>query len=185
MNDHDNQSPPTSVSSSYGRKMIFVAWVALFTLLYVFFGEVLEDIYNPNQSPEIVAYPDGSSEVILQQSRNGHYLVTGKINSIPVNFMLDTGATDISVPLSIARKIGLHGDTPVRVQTANGIAVVYRTQLDKVSIGDIQLRNIRANINPNINSDEILLGMSFLKHLDFTQTGKQLTLRQNFLRLNQ
>ncbi len=167
-----------STPRRYGRKMIFAAWLAIFAVVYIFFGETLENMYNPNQSPETIALADGGVEVTMQQNRYGHYLVTGKINGTSVNFMLDTGATTISVPSSIARKIGLRGGIPTRVQTANGVAVVYQTQLAEVSIGNIRLHDVRANINPNMNDDKILLGMSFLKRLDFSQTGKQLTIRQ-------
>ena len=63
-------------------------------------------------------------------------------------------------------------------QTANGRTLVFATRLNEVSIGGITLRNVRATINPGYKSDDILLGMSFLKHLEFTQRGDQLTIRQ-------
>jgi aspartyl protease family protein len=40
------------------------------------------------------------------------------------------------------------------------------------------LQQVRASINPNMQGNEVLLGMSFLKHLEFTQRGDSLTLRQ-------
>lgn len=160
---------------------MFVAWLLAFAFLYVFFGEILQDMYNPNTSPETISLADGGSEIILQQNRYGHYLVSGEINGTPVSFMLDTGATTISVPAAIANEIGLSGDIPTRVQTANGVAIVYQTRLDEVSIGAIRLHDIRANINPNMGGDNVLLGMSFLKHLDFSQTGRQLKLRKNLV----
>jgi aspartyl protease family protein len=50
--------------------------------------------------------------------------------------------------------------------------------LEKVSIGDISLEGVRASINPNVRDMDILLGMSFLKNLEFTQRGNTLILRQ-------
>ena len=55
---------------------------------------------------------------------------------------------------------------------------MFLTRLDSISIGDIEIRDIRATINPNTDDDDILLGMTFLKHLEFTQRGNTLTLRQ-------
>jgi len=108
----------------------------------------------------------------------GHYVANGSINSQPVIFMLDTGATDVSIPEAIARKLNLTPGPTATYQTANGPVKVQITRLDKISLGDISLTNIRATINPGYKSNEILLGMSFLKHLEFSQRGNTLTLRQ-------
>jgi len=64
------------------------------------------------------------------------------------------------------------------VSTANGNAEVRATKIDKLMLGTIQLQNVQASITPGMTGDEILLGMSVLKQLDFTQSGKTLTLRQ-------
>ncbi|MCW9031698.1 MAG: retroviral-like aspartic protease family protein, partial [Gammaproteobacteria bacterium] len=78
----------------------------------------------------------------------------------------------------IAKKLKLKYGQERRYQTANGIIIGNLTELNQVSIGTIQLQNIRASINPNMNHDEILLGMSFLKNIEFTQRGDTLILRQ-------
>ncbi|HIF55390.1 MAG TPA: TIGR02281 family clan AA aspartic protease, partial [Methylococcaceae bacterium] len=57
------------------------------------------------------------------------------------------------------------------------IIKVFTTRLDSVSVGAIELNNIRATINPHMQGKEILLGMSFLKHLEMMQKGQELTLR--------
>ena len=66
----------------------------------------------------------------------------------------------------------------VEVSTANGTIPVNMTTLGRVQIGNIVLNNVRAHINPYMDEEEILLGMTFLKHLEFTQRGDQLILRQ-------
>ena len=158
--------------------MLALAWIAILGLLYVFFADLLSDFNNPNQSPETLISETGVTRVVLSRNRYGHYVATGLINQHPVEFMLDTGATSISIPKNVARRLKLTPGGPSQVQTANGTITVYRTQLDSVSIGKIRLHNIRAHINPHIQGDEILLGMSFLKHVDFTQTGKELIISQ-------
>ena len=55
---------------------------------------------------------------------------------------------------------------------------MYATTLDVVSIGEIKLYDIKADINPHMDGDEILLGMSFLRDLSITHKGDQLTIRQ-------
>ena len=95
-----------------------------------------------------------------------------------MTFMLDTGATDISVPQQLADELGLKKGARILFQTANGKSWGYSTVLDSVAIGNIELNNVRASINPNVSDLDILLGMTFLKHLEFTQRGESLTLRQ-------
>ena len=117
------------------------------------------------------------TEVRLIQNRYGHYIVNGKINHLPVTFLIDTGATLISIPSHIAQKLQLKQGYRIQSRTANGNITVYSTRLDSVSIGAIELNNIRASINPYMSGDEILLGMNFMKHLEMTQKGKELILR--------
>jgi aspartyl protease family protein len=62
--------------------------------------------------------------------------------------------------------------------TANGVARGYGTEVREVRIGDIALHDLPASINPNVHDDIVLLGMSFLKKIEFTQRDDTLILRQ-------
>ena len=158
--------------------MIVLMWIFIFALLAVFFSDQLNKQNNPNQSIITTATSDGIKSLVLQRNRQGHYIANGSINNTPVVFMLDTGATDVSIPEKISRKLNLkHGPSAI-YQTANGPVKVTMTRLQKISIGEISLNNVRATINPGFHGDEILLGMSFLKHLEFSQRGNKLTLKQ-------
>lgn len=160
-----------------GHKFIIAMWIALMIMVFFLFNDLLETDYNPNQqvNTEIAGQ---QREVILKRNRYGHYVTQGKINNHSVTFLLDTGASDISIPDKIARKLNLKYGQERRYQTANGIIISNLTLLNQVSIGNIQLHNIRASINPKMDHDEILLGMSFLKNIEFTQRGDTLILRQ-------
>ena len=157
-----------------GHKFIIAMWIAVMIMVYFLFENILENDYNPNQSVQITS----ANEVMLQRNRYGHYVTHGKINNQPVTFLLDTGASDISIPSKIARKLKLKAGSERRYQTANGIIVGNLTTLNSVSIGNIKLNDVRASINPAMDNDEILLGMSFLKFIEFTQRGDTLILRQ-------
>ena len=63
--------------------------------------------------------------------------------------------------------------------TANGVVTIYQTRLNSLTIGEIELYNIDASINPAMNAGAILLGMSALGQIEFSQQGDTLTLRQN------
>ncbi len=92
--------------------------------------------------------------------------------------MLDTGATIVDIPENIASGLSLERGPRFQVMTANGVISVYSTILDEVQLGGIRLTGVKASINPSSREDEILLGMSFLRQLDFSQQGGRLTLRQ-------
>ena len=161
-----------------GVGMTIAMWLIVLALLTVFFQSWQEKQYNPNQQLAMSTGDDGVRELVLQRNRYGHYVADGEINQQSVVFLLDTGASDISVPEGLARKIGLKRGPAMRYQTANGMITVYATTLAQVDLGGIVLHQVRASINPKMQGNEVLLGMSFLKHLEFTQRGDSLTLRQ-------
>lgn len=161
-----------------GKSMITVAWLTLLGLLTLMFSEYLDNENNPNQSIETIESTNAKPVVVLKMNRSGHYLAPGKINHVPVRFLLDTGATDVAIPEKLAKKINLAKGARTMSQTANGLVHSYTTMLDRISIGGIELRNIRASIFPGMPGGEVLLGMSFLKHLEMTQKGNTLTLKK-------
>ena len=162
-----------------GLNMLIAMWVLIFIMLALFFSKVLDRQNNPNQSVVSKRISDAQIEVILQRNRFGHYVTDGMINGEQVEFMLDTGATGVVVPASLADKLGIKKGQKIRVHTANGTIDAYAVKLHRVSIGDISLSDVKAMINPKERSDVILLGMSFLKHIEFTQRGDTLILRQD------
>ncbi|MDH3343503.1 MAG: retroviral-like aspartic protease family protein, partial [Gammaproteobacteria bacterium] len=78
----------------------------------------------------------------------------------------------------IADQLQLQRGVAIQVLTANGEVTGYVSKLDSVAVDGIELKEVRAIINPGDDSDVILLGMSFLKKIEFTQRGDVLILRQ-------
>lgn len=161
-----------------GFTMVVGMWVLLLSLLMFFFGAWFDEQNNPNQRVSSAQTAEGVREVVLTRNRYGHYVANGSIDGHSVVFMVDTGASDIAVPGRLAAKLNLEKGPQQIYQTANGPSVAYMTTLDHVALGNIELDTVRASINPNMSGDEILLGMSFLKGLEFSQRGDQLTIRQ-------
>ncbi|VAW69140.1 Aspartyl protease [hydrothermal vent metagenome] len=169
---------PQQQQKKMGAIMLTAMWLGIFVALGLFFSDILDKQNNPNQSTNTAILNGNIKQLVLLRNRQGHYVANGTINNQPVVFMLDTGATDVSIPLKVAQRLNLKAGPTATYQTANGAVNVAITKLDRVSLGDISLRNVRGTINPGYKSDEILLGMSFLKHLEFSQRGNTLTLRQ-------
>lgn len=172
-----SQDPAQPAPHRLGRGMIFLAWILALGLLTLFFSNWLDGERNPNQRVLTRVGTDGIGEVVLQRNRYGHYVASGRINGKPVEFMVDTGASDVSVPATLAAQLGLKRGAPTRYQTANGTITGFRTHIDRLELGDLVLHNVPASINPAYQEDDILLGMSVLKQLEFTQRGDTLTLR--------
>lgn len=171
MSEHEQQEKKIGVG------MVIAAWVLALLLASSFFNDLLDRQHNPN--PDLNrSSSQADSRVVLKRNKYGHYVASGEINRQAVVFMLDTGASDVSIPANVARRLNLQRGAEVVYQTANGPITAWRTVLDEVRLGNIRLRNVRASINPAVDEEEILLGMSFLKHLDFHQRGNSLTLQQ-------
>ena len=160
-----------------GTGMMVLAWLVFLVLVGFYFQGVLEDRRNPNQQL-VTRQLENAREVVLQRNRAGHYVTSGQINGQPVVFMLDTGATGVAIPARLARRLDLPLGQRIATQTANGMATAYATRLGSVKVGDIELRDVSASVAPGLETEEILLGMSFLKHIEFAQRGDKLILRQ-------
>lgn len=176
--DPDHSDPHHAVSDHRVRLIVWIGfWLLVLIFVAMFFQRLLDSERNPNTAPE-TRYSEDAREVVLQRNRFGHYNMTGFINGYEVEFLLDTGATDISIPEHIADKIGLQQLYEMKFETANGLAKGYATRINTVSVGRIELADLNASINPNVDDDTVLLGMSFLKRIEFTQRGGTLILRQ-------
>lgn len=166
-----------SPTQGIGRGMLIVFWLLVLGALAFFLGNWEERQYNPNQN--ISGTVSNAKRVVnLERNRYGHYVTTGQLNGSGVVFMLDTGATDVAIPSALAQKLGLKRGASFKVSTANGITHAYATTIRALSIGSITLYDVKAAIAPGMKGNEILLGMSALKQLDFSQSGNTLTLTQ-------
>ena len=178
MNDYE-----TNPESRIGRRMIWLAALGLLGGLYALFSTLQQ-----NGGTVISVDAGGAAMIVLEQDRNGHYQVEGQINNQSVNFLVDTGATDVAIPESMARALGLKFGPPIRVMTAAGPSKAWMTRLNQVSIGGIERRDVRATITSG-EFNEVLLGMSFLRYYSLSQNDGKLVisegLAQEQLSINQ
>ena len=158
-------------------------WMAVgFWVLLLGFGALGAQKYIERQQaanpPLILGSDSGVGPAIaLNGSRRGHYRVQGLVNGHPVDFLVDTGATEVSIPENVANRIGLRRGEAGYADTANGIATIYSTQIQTLTIGPLQRFNVPAHISPGLAEGDALLGMSFLRHFDLVQRGNQLQIQ--------
>lgn len=124
---------------------------------------------------------DGSGKIVMTADAQGHFVTSGSINGATVRFLVDTGATMISLGASDARRMGLDFNRGLKgvSQTANGQAAVSKIQLDTVRIGDVTLHNVDALIHQS-EMPIALLGMSFLNRMEMQRDGNTMTLKKRF-----
>ncbi|HTS55000.1 MAG TPA: retropepsin-like aspartic protease [Burkholderiales bacterium] len=124
---------------------------------------------------------NASSSVTLVADARGHFVTTGSINGALVQFLVDTGATMISMSVADAHRIGINYLEGQRgmTRTANGVVAVYRVKLDTVKLGDITLNNVDALVH-EAEMPFLLLGMSFLNRVEMRREGTDLTLTKRY-----
>ena len=120
--------------------------------------------------------------VILASNKSGHFVSSGSINGASVRFLVDTGATMVSMNVNEARRAGVNYLAGERgySQTANGVTPIYRVKLAQVTLGDITLRDIDGVVHENGTLPVVLLGMSFLGKLEMRREGDSLTLTRRY-----
>lgn len=150
--------------------MIALGWVLIIVLLTWLFME-------PDPEIQVRVGAGGEREVVIPKSAGNHYRLMGEINSVPVPMLVDTGATAIAIPSDLARDLNLERGVPIQVMTAAGVVQAYTTTIKSLRLGDIELRDVRASINPQMQGMDILLGMSALGQLEFEQNSEGLILR--------
>lgn len=115
-----------------------------------------------------VAEPRRSGTVELASGRNGHFFSTVEVNGREVEVLVDTGASMVALTYEDAERAGVFlksSDFTHGVSTANGMARVAPVTLDRISIGEITVRNVKAAVSERGRLQTSLLGMSFLGRL--------------------
>ncbi|MCV2354108.1 retroviral-like aspartic protease family protein [Paucibacter sp. B2R-40] len=121
--------------------------------------------------------PNGGRKIILSAGSGGHFTSIGSINGQSTQFLIDTGATAISISQTEAERMGLNFSAGRRImtQTANGVVPAHMMQLNSVRIGDVEVRNVEAIVIPGQMS-HVLLGNSFLTRFQMQRHNDVLTL---------
>lgn len=158
------------------KRFIYGFWLIVFILISYIAHVYLKHEETANLTPTST-HSNGQNTVTLK-SYNQHYVTYAMINNHRVKCLIDTGASSVSVPQTIAHSIGLKPGKGFYASTANGDVTVYQTMIAELKIGSITLKNIDGNINPSMDDDYVLIGMSALKHLDMLKIDNTLTLKQ-------
>jgi len=122
-----------------------------------------------------------AGRIAVPRAPDGHYYLTARVNGTPVNFVVDTGATQIVLSERDARTAGIETETLAyvgRAYTANGEVRTAPVRLDRIAIGPVVHRDVAAVVNEGA-LDRSLLGMDYLQRFRSVEiTGGELVLRR-------
>ena len=139
-----------------------IAWVLIFVAVIAAIG-VWDDIRATVMSRQTVQQDSG--QVTVPRNPDGHYYLTLEINGKPVQFLVDTGATQVVLTQTDAQTVGLNPDELVfsgTAYTANGTVRTAPVRLEQVAIGPHLDTRVSASVNGG-EMDQSLLGMNYLQ----------------------
>jgi aspartyl protease family protein len=157
-----------SFAKIFKYSLFWIIFIIIAILLYSYRFE-FEDLkqrfigeLNPSKP-----FVNQNGEIVINMSSDGHFYINIKINEKNIRFMVDTGASDVSLDLEDAKNIGIDLDQlnfSKEYKTANGTALGANIVLDQIQIDQFSFYNINASVNSK-NIGISLLGMSFLRKL--------------------
>ena len=130
----------------------------------------------------VSAASEGTAQrVMIEGDSQGHFLAQGSVNGASMRFLVDTGATAVSMGAADARRAGIdfRQGRQVYSQTANGVAPIWIVKLNSVRLGGIELAGVDAAIHEG-DMPVVLLGMSFLNRMQMSQEGSRLILERRY-----
>jgi len=148
---------------------MMVFWCVMMGLLYLLMTHYLK----PKQA-QVLA----NGDLVIERSTNGHFYTLGSINGQEVKFMVDTGASLVSVSDAFAQQAGLPQGRPTTLSTADGSRPGRVVEGVAIDVGPVSVSNVRVGIGLQLGDDnEALLGQSFLSKFDITMGKNQMVLR--------
>lgn len=152
-----------------GLVPMMIFWFAVMALLYALMTHYLK----PKQA-QVLA----NGDLVINRSQDGHFYTTGTINGVEAKFLVDTGASLVSVSEHFAQKAFIRGGVPTTFHTANGDHPGRVVENMAVSIGPITVNNLKVGVGLRMrDEDEALLGQSFLSKFDITINKNQIVLK--------
>ena len=127
------------------------------------------------------AQPTGTT-VRIPKNDNRQYITTAKINGRGTKVLVDTGANIVAINSNTARALGVDYSKgiPGKVQTASGVVTAYSVMLDSVDVGGINVPRVQASILEGPYPEMVLLGMSYLQHVELSEKNGILMLVRKF-----
>lgn len=121
------------------------------------------------------------NRIVLTAGSGGHFMTQGQVNGKAAQFIVDTGASAVSMTVTDAERMGVNykSGRPVQLITANGTVLGWQTTLNSVRVGDVEVFDVPAVVAPR-DMPFILLGNSFLTRFQMNRTNEEMVLTRRF-----
>lgn len=159
------------------KQYVAVSLLMLLGILLLMMVSLTGRSANPNPNPAFALDASGIPRVVLKQNHVNQYVANGRINGQAVEFLVDTGAVDVAMPYGVALRLNLQLRSGGLSKTGNGNIQSWSAQLDSVDVGGLVASRVKATVLPNLQGEQVLLGMSYLRHMELVLAGGELTLR--------
>lgn len=163
------------------KQVVYWLFIALFSSLFYVYSEEADkvgDLLLANLFPGKVVIDQET--ISVAKARDGHFYLDVKLNGVSMKFLIDTGASSISINQKIAADIGININSLVfnrAYNTANGKVMAAVAPLSLLQIGDFTMKDLYVSVS-KFNNDTPLLGMSFLTKLEsYTFDGNNLHMK--------
>ncbi|MBV5298694.1 MAG: TIGR02281 family clan AA aspartic protease [Rhodoferax sp.] len=148
---------------------IVMFWLVVMGLLYALMTHYLQ--------PRPVRI-SANGDLVIPRARNGHFYAAGSVNGKPVSFMVDTGASMVTVSETFARQAGISGGVATVFKTANGDLAGRIVADVPVTLGPIRVSGVRLAVGlVGGEPDDALLGQGFLSKFEVILSKDQMILR--------
>lgn len=170
MTQADESTRRTARTGAIG---IALFWLVLAGLLFGVFKWIEERERAPLQP-----YTTESGELVIPRHRDGHFYVDGEVNRVPVQFLVDTGASAVSVSDTQAQQAQLPQGRPITLQTANGERPGRIMHNIPVKVGPLSFNQTTVVAGlVGLPAQQALLGQSFLRQFDVQLRQHDMVLR--------
>ncbi len=152
--------------------MLVLCWIVLLALAMLWFRDLEERRRDPNA--DLANLTVDQQPVHLRRNAYGHFVAPGEIEGHAVTFLVDTGATYVSLSRSLADRLALEPGPVVTFTTANGRVDGHLATLDSVRLGGLEAHRVPGSIHDGLDDDTVLLGMSFLGRFAIRLNGDEM-----------
>ncbi|KQP50067.1 hypothetical protein ASF44_01460 [Pseudorhodoferax sp. Leaf274] len=154
-----------------GALAMVAFWLAVMAALYW-----AMDRWQQPRAARVMA----TGELLIPRHADGHFRIAGSINGEPVVFLVDTGASVVSVSEALARRAGLEGGERASFRTANGVREGRMVRAGRIELqGGAAVTGLRVGVGLQLGADDAqaLLGQNFLQHFEVRMDRDDMRLR--------
>ena len=157
-----------------GAFIIAASWLAVAALLYFVF-----DHFEQNRKASLKPYASSTGDLVIPRQREGHFHVEGEVNRQPVTFLVDTGASHVSISQALAEQAQLPAGQKITLSTANGQLPGELVRGVPVRAGHLVLNDATITVGlSGLRPEQALLGQAFLRNFDVEIRRDDMVLHQ-------